>query len=501
MLVATGIHKRFGGVAALRGVDLTLRVGERLAVVGENGAGKSTLMGVLAGLVTPDLGRVKVEGRDITGSPKAARAAGVALVHQERSLIPELSVAENVTLGSTPTAVGFVRKRERDLAAASTLAKLGIGHIEPSARVGRLSAAQQAFVEIAKALHIGPRVMIMDEPSSMLTPRETSQLRDLIVALSEGGTAVVYITHRLPEIYAFCAEALVLRDGSMLGQFPLKELHQDELITKMAGRALRQDRGEHHRANVGAVALRAERVVTGRVKDVSLSVRAGEVVGIGGLVGSGRSSLLRTIVGLDYRRSGRVEVSHRGKAKAVNSFAGAVRLGIGFVPEERRTEGVILAFRVGESLLLPLLARGWQLAFTKRSAMRSRARPIIERMQIVPPEPRAPVNALSGGNQQKVSFGKWLSVSPRVLVLDEPTRGVDVGTKAEIHRLVRRWAEGGTAVLFVSSDMPELLALADRIEVMRDGALVARLDREEATEEKILAFAAGRGEELGGRGS
>jgi ribose transport system ATP-binding protein len=501
LLAARGVEKRFGGVLALDAVDLVLSRGERLAVVGENGAGKSTLMRVLAGQVTPDAGTVLVDGREVTGSSEAARAAGIALCHQERSLVPELSVAENVTLGGTPTRAGFVRRREQEQAAAATLAKLGLTHLHPAAIVGRLSAAQQAFVEIAKALHQDPRVLILDEPSAMLTPRETTHLLELTRSLSDQGMAIVYISHRLPEIYAFCDNVMVLRDGKAVGRFALRELDTDALITKMAGQTLRRDRGERRQTHPGSMLLSAEGIVTDRVKDVSVSVRSGEIVGIGGLVGSGRSALLRAIVGLDYRRAGHVEIVVNGTSQAVNTFARAVRLGMAYVPEERRTDGVILSAGVDESLLLPKLARGWQLSPMTPAALRRAAAPLIDRLHVVPPDPRAKVGSLSGGNQQKVSFGKWLSVAPSVLILDEPTRGVDVNAKAEIHRLLRAWADDGIGVLFVSSDMPELLALADRIEVMRDGAMVTSIDRDDADEERILAFAAGQGRELGRHGS
>lgn len=490
---ARGVSKRFGGAQALADVDLDVAPGECHGIVGENGAGKSTLMRILAGLVEPDSGTIEVFGRRMQSSPEGARTAGISLVHQERSLVSDMSVAENVCLGTMPSRYGIVRRRQQRRVAEELLERVGMP-LDPSRTIASLSSAQQQFVELAKALRTSPRVLILDEPSSSLTSQETGRLLELIEELRTGGMAILYISHRLSEVYSACREVTVLRDGRLIRRAALSTMTQDELVELLVGRALAHDLGVHRATDPGDVVIKAEHIdAPPLVRDVSLSVRAGEIVGLGGLVGAGRTELVRAIVGLDPRRAGKVTViDQRGRARRIETYTGALRAGVAFVPEERRTEGVMIGKSIEENFTLSarrLVSRQGVLAPGLRM---SNARDLVAKMRIIPPEPGRQVGSLSGGNQQKVAFGKWLPVKPSVLVLDEPTRGVDVGAKAEIHSLIRAAADEGAAVLFVSSDLLELLALADRIVVIRDGQIAGTVAGPEATEQKVMSLAIGR---------
>jgi len=494
---ARGISKSFGGAAALSGVDLLVAAGERHAVVGENGAGKSTLMRVLAGLITPDHGSVECFGEAIMPTAGSARAAGVALVHQERSLVPQMTVAENICLGSSPTKAGFVDRRQQVRITKSLLERVGVD-VGPSTRLGRLSSAQQQFVEIAKALRQDPRVLILDEPSASLTPPETERLLALLRTLSESGIAIVYISHRLPEIFALCDSATVLRDGHRVGTFELSNTSSGELVKLMVGRALEHDLRVKRQPHTGRVALRAENITSDLVRNVSFAIHAGEIVGLGGLVGAGRTELIRAVVGLDHRRGGTVTVMRAdGHISMIDTYVSAASHGIGFLPEDRRSEGVLIDMSIEENLTLPTRAKSAWMGIARGRERVRQANDIIEKLNVQTTNGRAPVGSLSGGNQQKVAFGKWLPANPPILILDEPTRGVDVGAKTEIHTLIRSLADAGTAVLFVSSDLPELLALADRVLVVRDGRVVGELNRDEATETNVMSLAVGREAEVG----
>lgn len=489
---ARRISKSFGGVRALDDVELVVEPGECHAVVGENGAGKSTLMRVLAGLTAPDNGTVTCFGQPVTATAGSARAAGVALVHQERSLVPQMTVAENVCLGAAPTTCGFTNGRRQNEIARRLLARIG-ADVNTKSRVARLSSAQQQFVEIAKALRQEPRVLILDEPSASLTPMETERLLDLLRGLARDGIAVVYISHRIPEVYSLCQRATILRDGSLISAVELKETSPDRLVELMVGRALEYDLKVERPAHSGRVVLQAEGVTTAVVRDVSLTVHATEIVGIGGLVGSGRTEIVRAMVGLDPRRAGKVTMTGGdGRTSTISTYSNATRSGIGFLPEERRVEGVLIDMSIAENLTLPTRrATAWKgIARTRQRAQL--ADDIIHAVGIHPATAKTVVGNLSGGNQQKVAFGKWLPANPAALILDEPTRGVDVGAKAELHQLIRSRADDGAAVLFVSSDLQELLALADRTLVVRDGRIVGELSRDQASEEAVMSLAVGR---------
>ncbi|MFO7689800.1 MAG: sugar ABC transporter ATP-binding protein [Cryobacterium sp.] len=492
---AMHIEKRFGGALALDDVSLRVAPGERHAVVGENGAGKSTLMRILSGMLSPDAGRVEVNGAAMNVGARASLDAGVSLVHQELSLVPEMSVAENIMLGSTPSKLGFIRYgKQRDIA-RDALREVGVD-IDLDENVGRLSVASRQFVEIARAIARRPRVLILDEPTATLTPAETDHLMTMLVRLSEQGIALLYISHRLPEIFQLCSRATVLRDGKLVASLDLAESSTTEVIDKMVGRDLADDLASRRTGVPGKVVLSARHVSAPRVNDVSLEVRAGEIVGIGGLVGAGRTEIVRAIIGADTRTHGTVSIADGTVTHQITSYTSAVKAGVAYIPEDRRAEGLALGMTVSENIALPNRAQLTKGGLLNRGKTVRLVTDIIKDVGLRPPQPHREVGQLSGGNQQKVVIGKWLATQPRVIVLDEPTRGVDVGAKSEIHRLVRDLAHDGAAVLVVSSDLPELLELSDVIHVVKDGRIVGSIPGTEANERNVMQLAAGETEKI-----
>lgn len=487
---ARNIVKRFGGALAVDDVSLTVMPGEIHAVVGENGAGKSTLMRVLAGIIAQDSGVVHVEGRPLETGAKESIDAGISLVHQELSLIPEMTVAENILLGSAPTTFGFTKYGEMKKIAAEALKEIGVA-VDLNERIARLSVALRQFVEIARAVARKPKVLILDEPTATLTPAETDYLLEMLKRLAQGGMAIVYISHRIPEVFSICDNVTILRDGKRVSVSAIAETTPDQVVDQMVGRELKKDLQSHRDAKPGDVVLRAEGIRAPGVNGVNLEVRAGEIVGLGGLVGAGRTEIVRAIIGADDRLAGRVTIASGGKPRAITSYQSAVRSGVGYVPEERRADGLALTMTVFENINLPnrkeLSSAGFQL---KRKIL-SFAQDLAERVGLRPPEIKREAGQYSGGNQQKIVIAKWLGRRPAVMVLDEPTRGVDVGAKAEIHRLVKELADNGTAVLVVSSDLPELLELSDTIHVVRDGEIQGTLSREQADEKTVMSLASG----------
>jgi ABC-type sugar transport system ATPase subunit len=484
-VVVDAVSKSFGAVRAVVDVSFDIRPGERLAIIGENGAGKSTLMNLLAGLLEPDSGRVVTPG-----------GAGVGLVHQELALVPDLTVAENLALGRLPVnRAGFVSRSRMRTEAHQALERVGSA-IDPSSSVRDLPVAARQFVEIARELSREPDVLILDEPTAALTLDETDRLLSLLTDLSSTGTAVVFVSHRIPEIFALCSRAVVMRDGHLVSVVDLSTTSEVELIAQMVGRELDLSWVERV-VPESAVAVLCENVSADGVHDVSLEVRRGEIVGIGGLVGAGRTELLRLMAGLDPVVSGRMLIAgRRDQLTEITSYHTALRQGLGFVPEERRVEGVALTASVEDNLIACALPDLSTRGAVRPSAARALAAALSGLLSIKSSNLRQEVAELSGGNQQKVALGKWLAEAPTVLLLDEPTRGVDVGSKKEIHDLVRRLADGGTAVAFVSSDLPELLSLADRLVVMKDGVVQGELTCP-ATEEQVMRLATGVSAEVG----
>jgi ribose transport system ATP-binding protein len=490
----SGISKRFPGVVALDGVGLEVSAGEIVGLVGENGAGKSTLMKVLTGVHRADAGAITIDGAPVLlHGPADAVRLGVAIIHQELELIDTLDAPANVFLGREPHRGGPLRlldRRRMEMDTERHLARIG-ARIPAGTIVGRLSIAQRQFVAIARALSMNARLLVLDEPTASLGSGEAERLHAVLRDLQAHGTAIIYISHRLREIEALADRAVVLRDGRNAGVLPCGEITRDRLVQLMVGRAIQpvSRRDPAVAAAPPPVRLQLEGVRTGRypAAEVSLTVHAGEVLGIAGLIGAGRSELAEAICGVGPRRAGRVLLD--GTAVVIHSPRDAIRAGLCLVPEDRRGRGVIGAMSVRENITLPALGSFARLGVVRRAAEAVAAADIARMLTVKAPSIDAAVATLSGGNQQKVVLGKWLARRPRVIVVDEPTQGVDVGAKAEIHRLVRRLADEGAAVVMISSDMEEIVAESDRVAVMHEGRVTGILDRGVCTPESILQLA------------
>jgi L-arabinose transport system ATP-binding protein len=482
------VSRSFVGVQALRDVSLECHAGEVLALMGENGAGKSTLLKILGGDYPPDAGRLLVGGAPRAfASPAEARRAGVRVVSQEPEIIPDVSVAENVYVGALPQRFRLFDRRRLIETCRADLRRLGFeGMLDPTTPAHRLSAAQRQLVEIARALVGEVSILALDEPTSSLSSDEVEVLFRLLARLREQGVTILYVSHRLPEIFRIADRVLVLRDGRVVGDRRIGEVTEDELVRLMVGRDL-SEMYVRERQAPGPVVLALDRITTAGVTDVSLAVHAGEVVGLAGLVGAGRSELGRAIFGDVPLRSGRILWD--GKPLALESPRDAIRAGIGLAPEERKAEALLLHRSVRDNASLVVLDQLRRLRFIRRREERDRVTRCIERLRVRTPSLESEVQTLSGGNQQKVVLARWLLRRPRLLVLDEPTRGVDVGAKAEIYAIIAELAQQGLALLVISSDLPEVLGLSDRIIVMQGGRVTGELARGEATEERILALA------------
>jgi ribose transport system ATP-binding protein len=492
-----GIGKRFPGVVALSDVSFGVEAGSCHAVCGENGAGKSTLGKILAGIHAPDEGSVELDGKPVRfAGPRDALAAGVAMVHQELAFCANLTVAENLCLGRLPRRWGFVDRRALHDRAAEMLAAAG-SEIDPGRTVASLGVAEQQVVQIAAAVGGGAKVVVFDEPTSSLGEAESANLFRLIGELRSRGVAILYVSHRMPEIYRLCDTITVLRDGRHVGTHPARDLDESALVQLMIGRRLEQYFPEHAAAARGPERLRVERLTrAGRFQDVSFSLHAGEVLGLAGLVGAGRSEIAEAIFGITPPTSGDVYVN--GERAVIRRPADAMASGIGFVPEDRKAQGLVLGMRTRENATLPTLGAYARLGFVDGAAERRTVRTYFDRLR-VKADQETVTAALSGGNQQKIVMAKWLAARGDVLILDEPTRGVDVGAKAEIHAWIDRLAAEGRAVLLISSELPELLNLSTRILVLREGRIVGEVARGEATQEGLLRMMAGIGGDRAGR--
>ncbi len=500
IIAAAGITKRFGGAVAVDDVSLAVAPGEIHGLVGENGAGKSTLMRVLAGILTPDHGTVTLDGVELdAGNTRAALDAGIALVHQELSLVPEMTVAENIMLGSTPTKSGFINTTEQRQVAADALQEIGVS-VDLDEPIVRLSVALRQFVEIARAVARKPRVLILDEPTATLTPAETDYLLDMLQRLARRGLAIIYISHRIPEIFRICDRVTVLRDGTLVDSVNISDISPDAVVDKMVGRELKIEEGDRRSPNPGEVVLSARGIEAHRVNGIDIDVRAGEIVGLGGLVGAGRTELVRAIIGADIKSAGDVTITNNGGSTRIRTYRSAIANGLAYVPEERRTDGLALTMTVSDNVALPNRSELSRTGVMLRGKVARFAQRLADTVGLRPPEIQRDAGEYSGGNQQKVVLAKWLGREPAVIVLDEPTRGVDVGAKAEIHRLIKRLADNGTAVLVVSSDLPELLELSDVIHVVRDGRIAGTLDGATADEKSVMSLASGEATVSGSSG-
>jgi rhamnose transport system ATP-binding protein len=484
------VDKHFGAVAALRRAQLELRAGEVHALVGENGAGKSTIVKILAGVHQPDSGQVLLNGEPVEfGNAAAAQAAGIAVIYQEPTLFPDLSVAENIFMGRHPLRSfrRIDRAAMRDHAAA-LFERLGV-RIDPYRPARGLSIADQQIVEIAKAISLDAEVLVMDEPTAALSGVEVDRLFAVARSLRDAGAAVLFISHRLDEVFALCGRITVMRDGEFVSSDPTTAVTVDDVVRRMVGREV-STLFPKNGAEVGSAVLEVNGLTrAGVFADVSFDVRSGEIVALAGLVGAGRSEIVRAAFGVDDYDAGEVRVD--GKRLPKGDPAVAMAAGVALVPEDRRQQGLIMELSVTRNATVTrrkALSR-WGLLTSGRE--RNSALEWIDRLRVKAGSIDNPVSTLSGGNQQKVVIAKWLATQPRVLIVDEPTRGIDIGTKAEVHRLLSELANDGVAVLMVSSELPEVLGMADRVLVVHEGRLVANMARSEANEESIMYAATG----------
>jgi rhamnose transport system ATP-binding protein len=484
-----GVSKAFGATQALSDVSLELRAGQVHGLVGENGAGKSTLVKILAGIHDPDSGTVELGGEPIAlRGPRHARELGIAVVHQEPRLFPDLSVAENVFIGHAPSgALRTVDWRQMRRQAGELFRGLDV-RIDPSAVVRGLSMADQQLIEIAKALSVDAKVLILDEPTASLSAHEVERLFAIVRGLRDRGVAVLFVSHRLGEVFDLCDVATVLRDGRHVITTPTRELTTADLIRYMVGRTVslfpKVDTA------VGDVLLEVSGLSrAGEFEDVSFSVRAGEIVGMAGLVGAGRTEVARVLFGIDQRDAGEVRIG--GRAVQFSSPSQAMDAGVAYLPEDRHQEGLVLDFSIAENVTLPILRRLFPRLLVRRSTERAVANEYTQKFSIRTTGVDQEVGALSGGNQQKVVLAKWLASKPTVLILDEPTRGIDIGAKVEVHRLIADLAASGLAIILISSDLPEVLAMSDRILVLHEGRITAEIPRTKATEEGVMYAATG----------
>lgn len=491
LLEMENITKSFPGVKALQNVTLHVKKGEVLALVGENGAGKSTLMKVLSGAYSRDSGTIRIDGETINNAtPKQMIDLGVAIIYQEMTLAPHLTVAENIYMGQMPkTRFGTIdwaimKKHTNDLGKT-----LGLG-LDAMAQVNSLSVAKRQMVEIAKALNRNARLIVLDEPSAVLGDNEIQGLFKVVRKLTENGVAFIYISHRLNEIFHIADNVTVMKDGQVVDTRPVGELDNNKLVRLMVGREL-SDIYPKREFRPGSEALRITNLTNHNVKDINLSVREGEILGIAGLAGAGRSELLRAIVGYDPIEHGQIEVY--GEKTIIRTPGEAIKFGIGMLPEDRKTEGLFLTHPLTFNVTIPKLSsliRTGRIRFKEENEHMHR---FVKELDIRPQNIHARIRNLSGGNQQKCMFARWLFAGSKILFIDEPTRGVDVGAKREIYRLIADLTDKGVAVIMVSSELPEVLGLSDRILVMHEGRIQGELQAANATEEKIMKLAIGEG--------
>jgi ribose transport system ATP-binding protein len=490
-----GISKAFPGVQALQNVDFEAAAGEVVALVGENGAGKSTLMKILSGVYRRDAGRIFLHGQEVEiQSPHHAQQLGIAIIYQEFNLTPNQSAAANIFVSREPRQRGpgrllnFVDRRRMEQEARELLERVG-ARVPATALIRDLSVAQQQMVEVAKALAVDARIIIMDEPTSALGEDEVQTLFQIIGALKEQGLAIVFISHRIEEVFRIADRVVVLRDGQRAGSVLVGETSPDGIIQQMVGRELTEM--FHKEATEIGEPLLEVRGLTRRgvIHDVSFTLRRGEILGFAGLVGAGRTETARLIFGADRKDAGEILVN--GQPVHIASPVNAVEAGIGFVPENRATQGLVLKLPVLENVVLPTLDDHDRLGWVDRRGLRTTAQDYVDRLNIRTPHLQQKAMFLSGGNQQKVVVAKWLAAQPKVLIMDEPTRGIDVGAKVEVHVLMSRLAEAGMGIIMISSELPEILGMSDRILIMSEGRVMAILNRAEASQEKIMAYASG----------
>lgn len=491
MIEMKGITKAFSGNVVLNNVEFTLLNGEIHALMGENGAGKSTMMKILSGIYTRDNGDVLVDGQSYTfTSPKDAENLGIHVIHQELNILPHLSVAENLFLGKEKTVgrTGFLRTREMNKEAQALLQKLGLD-IDVRKPAGSLSVGKQQIIEIAKAINSEAKYIVMDEPTAALTDREIETLFETIRELKAKGISFVYISHRMEEIFAICDRITILRDGQYVGVREIPKTSFDEIVQMMVGREL-GERFPSRSAKIGEVALEVKGLTCkDEFKDINFQLRKGEILAFAGLMGAGRTEVAQAIFG--NRKKVKGDIFIHGKKVNIKNPIQAMKQGIGFVTEDRKTEGLVLDFSIKENMFLTNLKTVSSNGMIKPKIEESIAAKYIEQLKIRCSEASQRVGSLSGGNQQKVVIAKWLGTNPNILILDEPTRGVDIGAKKEIYSIINKLAETGVAILMISSELPEVLGMADRVLVMQEGRQTAILDNVQLTQETIMHYATG----------
>ena len=485
LLEMKGISKEFPGVKALDNVSLKVRPGTVHALMGENGAGKSTLIKILAGIYQPNKGEIILDGKPCRfNSPIEARRAGISVVHQEIKLAEPLSVAENMFLGNVQLKNGLVDWKGMRRRAREIVEDLGMD-IDINAQVSSLTVAKKQIVEIMHAINNNSRILIMDEPSAVLTDRELEVMFRIVKQLRDEGITIIYISHRLDEIFGLCSNVSVLRDGCHIDTIPVASVDRQGLINMMVGREMGQEYPKEV-GNVGGTILEVKNLSRGILQDISFEVKSGEVFGISGLVGAGRTELARAILGIDKPESGEVYV--RGKKVHYRTFADAIRDGLGLIPEDRKLQGLVQIMSVKRNTTLVNMKRVLRAGVISSSLEEKLSKEYADKLHVVTPSMETEVQYLSGGNQQKVVIAKWLFQNSEILFLDEPTRGIDVGAKAEIYRLINRMAKEGKTIIMISSEMPELLGMCDRIMVMHEGHKMGELNAAEATQAKIMAL-------------
>lgn len=485
ILTLKNITKEFPGVKALDDVTINIERGTIHGLVGENGAGKSTLIKVLAGIYQPNKGEIILDGKPCRfNSPIEARRAGISVVHQEIKLAEPLSVAENMFLGNVQLKNGLVDWKGMRRRAWEIVEDLGMD-IDINAQVSSLTVAKKQIVEIMHAINNNSRILIMDEPSAVLTDRELEVMFRIVKQLRDKGITIIYISHRLDEIFGLCSNVSVLRDGRHIDTIPVASVDRQGLINMMVGREMGQEYPKEV-GNVGGTILEVKNLSRGILQDISFEVKSGEVFGISGLVGAGRTELARAILGIDKPESGEVYV--RGKKVHYRTFADAIRDGLGLIPEDRKLQGLVQIMSVKRNTTLVNMKRVLRAGVISSSLEEKLSKEYADKLHVVTPSMETEVQYLSGGNQQKVVIAKWLFQNSEILFLDEPTRGIDVGAKAEIYRLINRMAKEGKTIIMISSEMPELLGMCDRIMVMHEGHKMGELNAAEATQEKIMAL-------------
>jgi len=487
MLEVTGVSKSFPGVRALDDVRLTVYPGEVNALCGENGAGKSTLISILSGVQAPDTGTVIVNGAPLAPTPTGALEAGIATIYQKRQFVPAMTVAENVMLGNWPTSGGFISRRKMRKKALDALREVA-PHLDPEKLGRELSPAEAQEIDIARALSRDSRILIMDEPTTALSPPEIKRLLALVHRLKESGMGIIFVSHWLDEVLEIADRVTVLRDGKYVGEAPAAELDAQGIIKMMVGREVKDPPIPHR--TIGDTVLEVRGLTrTGMFSDISFDVRAGEIVSFAGIAGAGRTEVVQAIFGADKYDSGTVRVS--GVTLRPGHVTSAVDAGIGLIPEERHLQGLVEQLTVRDNMTLAALRDVSPGGWLRRSKEDAIDRRYTKELAVKAASSAVRISTLSGGNQQKVLIARWLARNPKVLILDEPTKGVDVGAKAEIHSLIARLAEQGVAVLLVTSELPEVLLLSDRVLVMRQGRLVAEVPKNELTQEAVMAPATG----------